>query len=294
VDGPEGPAAALGEQQVRFLRPEQPGHLGQHVGQHLLQDQGGGEGLADLVQVLEAVAFLHLPLGRAVGQPQGGRRQQHGRQGHRLAQPQHDPDQAHGRVPEEDEGGQLGGLLHHLPDRPVLQHGQQLADEQQVDQGEGGHSDGHGGHAARPQQAGVSGDQVVQADRGGQGGGVHAEVEDRLDRGPTLHHLGHQQPGQRHGDGLAGREQGDVGHHHALVQVQHLQGAAVGEPQAGHLGGGREHQQGGQGRPHRPVPAARVQQDDRGAGQEAGRRHQRDEPPEPRRQPPQGHPPLAS
>ena len=39
----------LGEQQVCLLGPEQPGHLGQDVGRHLLQHQRGREGLADLV-----------------------------------------------------------------------------------------------------------------------------------------------------------------------------------------------------------------------------------------------------
>jgi hypothetical protein len=67
----------------------------------------------------------------------------------------------------------------------------------------------------------------------------------------------------------------------------------VGEPEAGDLGGGGERQQHGQPRPYRPVPDARLQQDDGDAGQEASGRHH-DEPPEPRRQAPQGHPPFAS
>jgi hypothetical protein len=284
VDGAERAAHPRGEQQARLGGAEQPRHPRQHHRQHVVQDQRRGEGLADLVEVLEAVALLGLAGGGAVGQVQGGQRQQHGRQHHRGAQPQRHPDEADRGVAEEGQGGGLGRLADHLGGAALLHRGDQLADQQEVEQREAGDGDGHGGHAARRQRQARVGHGVVQRHRRAQRRAVHAGVEQDLDRLPPQQRLGEQQPGEGDEHGRARREQGGVGHQHGLVQRQRLQRALVAQPQPAQLRRGGEGEQDGQLARLPAAEAARLDRHHRRGGGRAGHHHHENEAPEPGRQ----------
>ena len=91
-------------------------------------------------------------------------------------------------------------------------------------------------------------------------------------------------PGEGHQHGRPRREQGGVGHQHALVQRQRLQRAAVAQPQAAQLGRGGEGEQRGHLAGLAAAEAARLDRHHRGGGGRAGHHHHDDEAPEPWRQ----------